>query len=164
MARRTQFKLRGFSTWVDNIKNSVSEEAARTIVNDLQQAGPYWTGDFANAWVVKAGTGSIAASKGEYRPEGPVPPKATRPSQFPPVDVPKAKGRKGVAYAIGNEMVYRDVAMDLKPGNERLENGKTGTAEQDWYRKYVEGGNLRLTLQQVTDRVSKDPKIRGFKK
>jgi hypothetical protein len=59
-------------------------------------------------------------------------------------------------------MVYRDIAMDLVPG--RIQGGGRETAEQDWYRTYVEGGNLRLTLQQTTNRVANDPKIKGFRK
>ena len=157
MARRTSFKLPGFTTWVDNIKNTVSKEAAEQIVNDLKEVGPYWTGDFESAWVVKPGTTRVSASR---KPSGERPP-APRTRQVTPVSVPPARGRKNVEYTIGNEMEYRNVAMDLEPG--RIKRGGNQTAEQDWYRTYVEGGNLRLTLQQATDRAAKDPKIRGFK-
>ena len=157
MARRTSFKLPGFTTWVDNIKNTVSKEAAEQIVNDLKEVGPYWTGDFESAWVVKPGTTRVSASR---QPSGERP-LTPRGRQVTPVSVPPARGRKNVEYTIGNEMEYRNVAMDLEPG--RIKGGGNETAEQDWYRTYVEGGNLRLTLQQATDRAAKDPKIRGFK-
>jgi hypothetical protein len=157
MARRTSFKLPGFTTWVDNIKNTVSQEAAEQIVNDLKEVGPYWSGDFESAWVVKSGTTRVSANR---QPSGERPP-TPRGRQVTPVSVPPARGRKSTEYTIGNEMEYRNVAMDLEPG--RIKGGGNETAEQDWYRTYVEGGNLRLTLQQATDRAAKDPKIRGFK-
>ena len=157
MARRTSFKLPGFTTWVDNIKNTVSKEAAEQIVNDLKEVGPYWSGDFESAWVVKPGTTRVSASR---QPSGERP-LTPRGRQVTPVSVPPARGRKNVEYTIGNEIKYRNVAMDLEPG--RIKGGGNETAEQDWYRTYVEGGNLRLTLQQATERAAKDPKIRGFK-
>jgi len=157
MPRRTKFKLAGFSTYVDNIKNTVSREAAEQIVKDLKQLGPYWTGDFEEAWVVKAGSTSISANRRGV----PTRPKEPYQRQITPVSVPPARGRGNVEYTIGNEMVYRNVAMDLEPG--RIKVGGNETTEQDWYRTYVEGGNLRLTLQQATERAAKDPKIRGFK-
>ena len=157
MARRTSFKLPGFTTWVDNIKNTVSQEAATQIVDDLKQIGPYWSGDFESAWVVKAGKTRISANR---QPSGERP-LAPRARQVTPTAVPKPTGRKSVEYTIGNEMVYRNVAMDLEQG--RIKKGGNETAEQDWYRTYAEGGNLRLTLQQSTNRAASDPKIRGFK-
>ena len=156
MARRTSFKIPGVRTWVDNIKNQVSEEAAKQITMDLKELGPYWTGVFERSWVVRAGDVRIVASTpSEQRTPYP------KPRRITPVSVPKAKGRKSVFFTIGNTAEYRNVALDLVPG--RIKNGTTATAVQDWFRSYVEGGNLRLTLQQVTNRVAQDPKIRGFK-
>lgn len=157
MARRTTFRLPGLRTWVENIKNTVSEEAARTIVTDLKQIGPYWTGDFEAAWVVRAGDVRIRAS----RPAAAVRPARPSTRQVTPVSIPKAGGRKSISYTIGNEMVYRNVALDLVPG--RIKGGGNETAPQDWYRQYAEGGNLRLTLEQATKRTAQDPKIKGFK-
>jgi hypothetical protein len=160
MARRTSFKLPGLTTWVENIKNKVSQEAAEKIVDDLKQIGPYWSGDFESAWVVKPGKTRISANRqpSDERPSTP------RARQITQVNVPPAQGRKSVDYTIGNEMVYRNIAMDLDPGRVRWKGGEPpNTAPQDWYRTYVEGGNLRLTLEQATARAAKDPKIRGFK-
>ena len=160
MPRRTKFKLPGFSTYVKNIKNTVSREAAEQIVKDLKDIGPYWSGDFESAWVVKPGTTRVSATR---QPSGERPDTA-RGRQTTPVSVPPARGRGNVEYTIGNEMVYRDIAMDLDPGRVRWKGGEPpNTAPQDWYRTYVEGGNLRLTLEQATARAAKDPKIRGFK-
>ena len=155
--RRTTFKLRGLSTWVDNIKNTVSEEAARQITTDLKEIGPYWSGTFESSWEVRLGDARISAKT----PGPAVRPPTAKPRQITPVKIPKARGRKSIRYTIGNSAEYRDVALDLVPG--RIKGGGNETAPQDWYRTYVEGGNLRLTLQQSTNRAATDPKIRGFK-
>ena len=156
MARRTGFKLPGLRTWVNNIKNEVSREAAEQIVLDLKEIGPYWTGTFEESWVVRPGDVRIPA----FTPA----PKRTAFAQrrrVTPIKVAEPKGRKSVFFTIGNTTEYRNVALDLLPG--RIKAGGNETAPQDWFRTYVEGGNLRLTLQQVTKRVAQDPKIRGFK-
>ena len=157
MARRTSFRLTGFSTWVENIKNTVSEEAARRIVDDLKWEGPYWSGDFEAAWVVRKGSTPVRATR---RHSGP---RLTEPRPWTRTDfvVPPATGRKSINYTIGNEMEYRNVAMDLEPG--RIKGGGNETAPQDWYSTYVEGGKLRAALQQATNRAAQNPKIRGFK-
>ena len=46
MARKTNIKIPGLNAWIDNIKNELSENAARDIVIDLKIAGPYWSGEF----------------------------------------------------------------------------------------------------------------------
>lgn len=156
MARRTAFKLPGFRTWVDNIKNEVSQQAAEQIVLDLKEIGPYWTGTFEQSWVVRPGDTRIGATTiAKERTATP----QTR--QITPIRVAKPQGRKSVFFTIGNTTTYRNVAMDLEPG--RVKAGGRETAPQDWFRTYVEGGNLRLTLQQVTNRVAQDPTIRGFR-
>jgi len=156
MARRTSFKLPGLRTWVDNIKNEVSQKAAEQIVIDLKDIGPYWTGTFEESWVVRPGDVRIQGTRkaGERTP-------FAKPRKITPVKVAKPTGRESVFFTIGNTTEYRNVALDLVPG--RIKSGGNETAPQDWFRTYVEGGNLRLTLEQVTDRVAQDPKIRGFK-
>ena len=156
MARRTGFSIPGLRTWVDNIKNEVSQKAAEQIVLDLKEIGPYWTGTFEESWVVRPGDVRIRAStEPRERTAFAQPRKVTR------IQVAKPKGRKSVFFTIGNTTTYRNVALDLVPG--RIKGGGNETAPQNWFRTYVEGGNLRLTLQQVTGRVAQDPKIRGFK-
>ena len=159
MARRTSFKLPGLTTWVDNIKNEVSKAAAEEIVSDLQVSGPYWSGEFADAWVIKQGKTRVNATK---KPSGP---RRSTPASFnpKPITAPPPSGRKSVEYTIGNEMVYRDIALDLDPERVRWKGGQPpNTAPQNWYRTYVEAGELRQTLEKATDRVAKNPKIRGF--
>lgn len=156
MARRTGFKIPGLRTWVDNIKNEVSQKAAEQIVLDLKEIGPYWTGTFEESWVVRPGDVRIPASTPARERTA-----FAQPRKITPIQVAKPKGRKSVFFTIGNTAEYRNVALDLIPG--RVKGGGNETAPQDWFRTYVEGGNLRLTLQQVTGRVAQDPKIRGFK-
>ena len=157
MARRTGFKLPGLRTWVDNIKNEVSRQAAEQIVLDLKEIGPYWTGTFEKSWVVRQGDVRIPAfTEPKERTAFPSQRKIT-----PIKKVEPPRGRKSVFFTIGNTTTYRNVALDLVPG--RIKAGGNETAPQDWFRTYVEGGNLRLTLQQVTKRTAQDPKIRGFK-
>lgn len=160
MARRTGFKIPGLRTWVDNIKNEVSQKAAEQIVLDLKEIGPYWTGTFEESWVVRPGDVRIPAST-EPRERTAF----AQPRKITPIRVAKPKGRKSVFFTIGNTTTYRNVALDLVPGRIKALGpaGGNETAPQDWFRTYVEGGNLRLTLQQVTGRVAQDPKIRGFK-
>lgn len=156
MARQTGFKLPGLRTWVDNIKNEVSQKAAEQIVLDLKEIGPYWTGTFEESWVVRPGDTRISASTPARERTA-----FAQPRKITPIQVAKPRGRKSVFFTIGNTAEYRNVALDLVPG--RVKGGGNETAPQDWFRTYVEGGNLRLTLQQVTGRVAQDPKIRGFK-
>jgi len=171
MARRTTFKIPGLQTWVENIKNEVSQEAAREIVKDLQWLGPWYSGDFGNNWVVKSGITTIGATK-DRRPGFELSvPSAQLPNSKPPGadssampgpvgGVPRPKGRKSINYTIGNRMKYRNIAMDLVPG--RFDKAKRNTAPQDWYILYVEGGLLRKRLEQSTNRVANLPKIKGF--
>jgi hypothetical protein len=160
MARRTSFKLPGFTTWVDNIKNEVSKNAAEEIVRDLQVAGPYWSGEFADAWVIKPGKTRVSATRGRSGPG------RSTPASFNPktVAAPAPSGRKSVNYTIGNEMAYRDIAMDLDPDRLRWKGSEPpNTAPDNWYLTYVEAGELRDTLKKATNRAAKSPKIRGFR-
>ena len=172
MARRTTFKIPGLQTWVENIKNEVSQEAAREIVKDLQFLGPWYSGDFGKNWVVKPGITSIGATKkrrSSFRfltPDAPIPnskPGTTQAQMPGPVGgVPRARGRKSINYTIGNRMEYRNIAMDLVPG--RFDKAKRNTAIQDWYVLYVEGASgasLRRRLEVSTNRVANLPKIKG---
>lgn len=165
--RRTSIKIPGLTAWVDNIKNTVSQETARDIVKDLQFLGPWYSGEFAKNWVVKAGQTSITATKDRTSyfklPPGETTTKPGGRDAMPgPLSgVPRAQGRKSIFYTIGNRMKYRNIALDLEPG--RFSPDKKNTAGQDWYVLYVEGGLLRRRLEQSTQRVANLPKISGFK-
>ena len=159
---KTGFKLPGFTTWVERVKNVTAKEAAELIVSELQDDGPAWTGEFRNNWVIVTGTGKrIPATKEtsynkEQRTNPRLEPKKT-------IKAPKFKGRKDNGYTIGNVMKYRDVALDLDPGGLRTAGAKQNTAPKDWYINFVQGGKMRQILEAATLKAEKDPKIRGFK-
>ena len=167
--RRTSFKIPGLTAWVDNIKNTVSQETARDIVKDLQFLGPWYSGEFSRNWTVKLGQTSIGATKERNPkswfklPPGQITTKPGGRDQMPgPISgVPRPQGRKSIFYTIGNPMKYRNIAMDLEPG--RWDPSKNNTAGQDWFLLYVESGLLRRRLEQSTQRVANLPKIKGFK-
>ena len=172
MPRQTSFKLPGIRKYVDNIKNTVSEQTALDIVKDLQFLGPWYSGEFSTNWVVRLGDVSIPATKkrspswydiGQYgvvaeKPSG----RNAMPG--PAGGVPKAKGRKSIVYTIGNRMEYRNIAMDLVPG--RFDADKKNTAGQDWYLLYADGTNglLNKRIAQNTKRAVKGlNRVSGFK-
>ena len=167
--RNTSFKLPGLTKWVDNIKNAVSQEAAREIVKDLQFLGPWYSGEFAKNWTVKLGKTSIGATKERNPkswfklPPGQITTKPGGRDQMPgPISgVPRPQGRKSIFYTIGNPMKYRNIALDLEPG--RFDPNKNNTAGQDWYVLYVETGLLDKRLEVSTQRVANQAKIKGFK-
>lgn len=160
--RQSKFKLNGLRTYIDAVSRATSAKAAETIVYDLKRIGPYYSGEFEEAWVVKPGDQRINASKPssltqEERRDESLP----FPKRVTPVDIPTLpKGAKS-EYSIGNEMEYRNVAMDLVPG--RWGTGKRNTAEKDWFIKYVQGGGLKNALKEATGKTASDPKIKGYR-
>ena len=162
-ARRTVFDLGDIETWVTNIKNTVSEEAAEMIVTSLKEEGPYWTGQFEEGWRVELGRKEIPATQEplmtqeERRAYG----QGTRRVTPVPGGIPKATGRKSIEYSIDNVTSYRDIAKDLVPG--RFEDGKRNTAPKDWYAKYTLGGKLMNDLERATQRAASQKGIRDFK-
>ena len=160
MPRRASFGNNDFSTWINNIKSEVAEEASEAIIRQLQIKGPYWTGNFAGAWEARLGNVNIPADKKS-------PDRDQRPRQLETYSVQAApKGKKGnVQYTIDNRMEYRDVAKDLIPDSTGKRRGdKEGrTAPLNWYRTYLEGGGLQTTLALATNRVAKKPEIKNFR-
>ena len=110
MARKTNIKIPGLNAWIDNIKNELSENAARDIVIDLKIAGPYWSGEFEANWVVKRGATGVSASKKSSFGDFP----ERQPRTITDITIPPASGRGNITYSIANQMEYRDVALDLK--------------------------------------------------
>ena len=160
MARKTNIKIPGLNAYVDKIKNELSENAARDIVIDLKIEGPYWSGEFEANWVVKRGAVGGGANKRSAYGEFP----ERRQRTITDVTIPPATGKGNITYTIFNEMDYRDIALDLKPG--RLNNsGKLSYSDQppqDWYAKYVQT-RLRTRIQETTKKVARLPKIKNFK-
>ena len=113
------------------------EALAFNTVSQLQDAGPYWDGYFANAWEVKQGTTDIPATTKGPEKRGKEPSSRTLTSPI----VPPADLRKG--YTIGNSMEYRAIAMDLVPDSRGFRYERPGrTAPKDWWTGLIEGGEL----------------------
>jgi len=160
----TGFKLPGVRAFVGRVKNATAKAAAELIVEELQREGPAWTGKFRNAWVIEPGTKRKvpASKKSEYTEKERIAGKSTEARKV--ITAKKLKGRSSNGYTIGNQMVYRNIAMDLVPSSELSRPyRKNATAEKDWYVKFVQAGRLREVLELATDKAQKDPTVRGFK-
>ena len=152
------------STYLNLVKSEVAEKAVEDITTQLKIRGPYWTGEFEEAWEVTNGKpipADIPASgtKEERLAAGPQPRQVTRLRGG--VDFPSEPKKGPVNYAIGNRMEYRAIAQDLVEG--RIKGGGNETADQDWYVNYVQGGGLATTIQLSTGKTSQDPKIKNFR-
>ena len=151
-------------TYLNLVKSEVAEKAVEDITTQLKIRGPYWTGEFEEAWEVTDGKAISASSLPSGTMEeriaaGPQPRQVTRLKGG--VDFPSAPKKGPVNYTIDNRMVYRDIAKDLEPG--RIKSGGRETADQDWYVNYIQGGGLATTIQLSTGKTSQDPKIKNFK-
>jgi hypothetical protein len=151
-------------TYINLIKSEVAEKAVEAITTELKRRGPYWTGEFEEAWEVTDGapiTASTPASgTEEERIEAGAQPRQVTRLQAG-VDFPSAPKKGPVNYTIDNRMEYRDIAKDIVPG--RVKNGGRETADQDWYVNYIQGGGLATTIQLATGKTTQDPKIKNFK-
>ena len=159
----TGFKIPGVRTYFDRVKNATAKAAAELIVEELQREGPAWTGEFRNAWIIKPGTNvRINPTKASsYTEEERLATTSAESRQV--IRAPKLKGRSSNGYTIGNQMTYRNIAMDLVPSSELVRPyRKNKTAEKDWYVKFVQGGKLREILELATGKAEKDPTVRGF--
>jgi hypothetical protein len=141
---------------------SAARHAAAEIMNDLAQAGPVWSGRFANSWVADA----PGVGKG---PDGTYP--------YTIRDTPKlpdtvAAVKRSPKLVIRNTVDYALQAMDLEEGTfiaigepkgevvsegtryggrrgEVSDDGNGGsrsTAPLDWFNTYVSGGGLGKSL------------------
>ena len=157
MPRGRKLAFRGFSVYLEEIKQITTQEAAKAIVEDLIEIGPWYSGQFARNWVVRKGDVRVPAtvSPGEQV--------RTNRQEIPLPVIPSLRGtgRKQVGYTIANRVTYRDIAMDLVPGRTK-DKGPGSAIAYDWYRDYVQGGNLALTLKQATGIAADNPRIKGF--
>ena len=171
MPKQTRLDFGDIETWLNNISSEVAAEAVENIVRNLKVKGPYWTGEFQDAWVVELGDKRIPAVRKPKNPtkslrellaEGPRPRRITQLRRGIDFEVPsKDRLRDNIKYTIDNLMTYRDIAKDLVPG--RIKGGGRETAPNKWYNNYIQGGGLATTLALATNRVSKDPKITNFR-
>ena len=83
------------------------QQATKTVVRDLQVAGPYWTGFFSDVWQVNVGKTAVKANI-----QNPLEvPKQPKTPQYVDIDVPESPDLQG--YTIGNRAAYRLFAMDI---------------------------------------------------
>ena len=120
--------------------------AASKITRDLQEAGPAWTGDFRNRWVVAVGDVEIPATEPRRSPV----PKVASPSPaktIPVPPIPLSKSRDQIKYTIGNRAEYRAIAMDLDPEQLRWKGGQPpNTAPKDWFETYLNAGQIDKSI------------------
>lgn len=141
---------------------SAARHAAVEIMNDLAEAGPNWTGEFANSWVADA-PGVGPGPEGSY-------PYTIRDTPKLPDTVAAVK--RSPKLVIKNTTDYAMQAMDLEEGEffsigdpkgevvaEGTRYGKRrgqvsndgdgkarSTAELDWFNTYISGGGLAKSL------------------
>ena len=122
------------------------EQAVTTVVRDLQEAGPYWTGFFADMWQVNVGKTAVRADISSMEPVGKEP---KTPRDYVDVFVPESPNLQG--YTIGNRAEYRLLAMDIKPGGPRDNPEARLTAPKKWYDRYINAQMPDVINTQITN-------------
>lgn len=147
---------------------NAARQAAVEIMNDLAEAGPYWSGNFRNNWVADS-PGMALGKKAKY-------PYKIR-------DVAKlgdtiVATKKTVKLKIFNSSGYALEALDLKEGRffpdgppkgnivregerqlnedgegirgdiQQGDGNNVSTAELDWFMTYLKGGAIQAALKQ----------------
>ena len=121
------------------------QQATKTVVRDLQVAGPYWTGFFSDVWQVNVGNTAVRANI-----QNPLEvPKQPKTPQYVDIDVPESPDLQG--YTIGNRAAYRLYAMDILNAGPRAQPGARLTADKNWYDKYVNSQMPGVIDQQITN-------------
>ena len=159
----TGFSLPGATAYVKRVGNVSAQIAAELMVEELQRVGPAWTGEFRNAWVIQIGTKvKINPTKASsYTEEERLARTSAETRQV--IKAPKLKGRSNNGYTIGNQMTYRNIAMDLVPSGDLVRPYRQGaTAKKDWYVLFVQSGGLKDVLELATLEAAKSPTVRGF--
>lgn len=155
--------------------------SAQAVVKDLQDAGPSWSGEFANSWEI-ASASKVTSGSGA--------PGAPQRLLAPILTVSEYKFNPEVKYYIANKAPHADVALDLAPyipeldkntplgkpqkANKlrygfRPEGGRRGdlagsgpnraTAPLDWYANYVRGGRIDKTISVYMDQAMRNVKL-----
>ena len=108
------------------------KEVVNTVVVDLKEKGPYWSGQFESLWKVNAGKPAI---KPLFPAISPTPKQAIK-REITPFDIPESPNLGG--YRIGNEAKYRLFAMDLAPTPRGRKGGNAPnkTAPKNWFDTY----------------------------
>ena len=137
---------------VPDLRKALSQattEVAHDVTLDLKLKGPYWDGVFEKSWEIRAGEASIPATVLGKTP----PSKTNQPREITPPAVPRIGAQNLNGFTIGNRTEYRELAMDLEPGRLKGENtAYGGTALQDWFETYMQGGEVDITTEKAVDR------------
>ena len=182
MARLKTF-AKELDRWVNGVLTADLRLAAEQTVSDLQEAGPLWTGRFANSWVIETSGGSRSSvSRRRGLPQ---------PVKAPFLTGAEVYKKPEVKYRIYNIASYAGSAIDYEPdtftrperfpiplqesvdpskvkfgdrrsdirGNLSDANDDEGphsrTAPLDWYDTYLDGGALDRTLKVAMNRAFK---------
>jgi len=159
------------------------QRAATEVVRELQEAGPQWTGEFANSWEI-ASNSKVVSGTGS--------PGAPQKIQAPPLSIDEFKFKPETKYYIANKAPYADVALDLAPYSyegldknsnlgEPIKNpgsieygtrpagGKRGdvqgsgsnrsTAPLDWYTNYMRAGKFDKAISLYMDQALRNKRV-----
>ena len=166
--------------WANGALSTDIREAAEQVVSELQEAGPLWSGEFSNSWVIETSMGNKSSpSRAKGLPQ---------PVQGRLLSGVELFTKPEVKYKIYNVAPYAGVAIDYeqpereftrpkdyktplqkasktKPGERNSSNirgdvaegpgGNISTAPLDWYDTYLKGGNIDRTIKVAMDRAFK---------
>lgn len=162
-----------------SVYNGVKRSAEK-VVDELQQAGPSWTGKFSNSWEIREGQKTVSGGGVQGEPKQ---------LTFPPLAVTNTrlfKSTDSIVFSIFNTSSYRDLALDKKEGTFRrptalpqtelgqrkffevnqgrvnpskrwevgggsLKSSSSRTANQDWYSDYISSGKIQRILKNELD-------------
>ena len=158
-----------------------AKRSAERVVDDLQQAGPNWTGKFSNSWEITEGTKRAYGGGKEGDPV---------PLRLPSLSVNNRKITKQdtIVFSILNTSPHKDLAMDKIEGvferpkdapvpktqlgrskydpettgrRSNTKRGQTGggapgatssrTADLDWYTTYLDSGKIQSIIRSELD-------------
>ena len=121
------------------------QQATKTVVRDLQVAGPYYTGFFSDVWEVNVGDKAVKANIANPLEV----PKQPKTPQYVDIDVPESPNLQG--YTIGNRAEYRVYAMDILKARASGGNGANATAEKELVRQVHQLQMPGVIDQQITN-------------
>jgi hypothetical protein len=153
---------------------NAAKQATQSVVADLQQAGPSWSGKFSNSWEIKEGNVSVSGNGVPGEPVAVIFPGLSRSTR-------KAQRTDVIVFKITNTSPYKDLAMDKVEGSftrptklpqtslgrskfDEILQGRTSssqrgnigggsagvssrTANLDWYSDYVSSGRIERIIK-----------------
>jgi hypothetical protein len=154
-------------------------QSAQGVVRELQEAGPTWSGEFANSWEI-ASESKVSSGSGASGP----------PQRLlaPILTVKEYKFKPEIKYYIANKAPHADIALDLQEGR-FWPNGEpkaprrvvstgsrpagphirgaiqpgagkaTSSAEQDWYVRYIQEKRVDKAISLYMDQALRNVKL-----